>query len=330
MKEKLLKDIEIKLSMKFSADDREKIMQCVISSLRNYEVSEMQTDLCVRYDDINERLLKRYVACLRIDGKSEKTIRQYVYTLSKFAEAAEKPFTEIKPDEIRYYLGTVKQRGCTNRYIENERSYISAFYNWMLNEEIIEKNPCVKIKPIKLEDQIKLPFTPVEIDKLRNTCNRERDRAIIELFLSSGIRCEELCNLKLTDIDIAKKTVHVRNGKGGKDRVTFMSDVAAEHISKYLSNRNLESDYIFGNRKTGGPVTTDSIRKRAVKMGATAGIENVHPHRFRRTFATDLYRRGMDIYSIGKLMGHSNIATTKGYISTADDQLQADYTRFSA
>ena len=181
-----------------------------------------------------------------------------------------------------------------------------------------------------MEKEIRYPFSAVEIDKLRSACKRKLDRAIIETLLSSGIRCEELCNVNVTDVDLDKKTLRVRQGKGNKDRVVYISDVAAEHIKIYLSSRKLQSEALFVSQMSKERFSTDGIKALVKRIGSRAGVTNVHPHRFRRTFATDLYKRGMDILTISKLMGHANIDTTRRYITTADDQLQAEYNKYSA
>lgn len=330
MKDKLLRDIELKLSLQLPTEQREKAMHCIISCLNNYDVTERVTDLTVRHEDLNEQILRRYVACIRIDGKAESSIRQYVRTLIKLAELIRKPYTKMSAQDIRYYLGDIKERGGKNSHIENQRSYVSAFFRWMLDEELIEKNPCAKVKTIKVEKEIRLPFSAVEIDRMRSVCSRPLDRAIIETLLSSGVRRKELCNLKVTDVDLDKRILTVRHGKGGKDRIVYISDVAAEHIRIYLSKRKIKSDVLFVSQISKAEYTPGGMLEMVVRIGAKAQVEGAYPHRFRRTFATEMFRRGMDIHAISKLMGHSNIATTQRYIYTADDQLQAEYRKYSA
>lgn len=156
------------------------------------------------------------------------------------------------------------------------------------------------------------------------------DRAVIETLLSSGLRREEMCNLKVSDVDLDKRILTVRHGKGGKDRVVYISDVAAEHIKIYLDKRRIESDVLFVSKNTGTKYTPGGVLELVMRIGAKAQVDGVHPHRFRRTFASEMYRRGMDINTISKLMGHTNIATTQRYIYTASDQLQAEYKKYSA
>lgn len=329
MKNNLLRDMEIALSMCVDNETKETVMHCIISAMRNYDVIPIVRDLTVRHEMLNEDILKKYAACLLIDGKTKSTAYQYIRMLRKLSEVTGKPFTDMKVDDIRYFLGLSKKRGLKNSSIENQRSYIASFFQWLHDEEEIEKNPCRKIKTIKVEEEIRLPFSPVEIDKLRSSCKRTIDRAIMELLLSSGVRCEELCNLKVVDIDLSKRIVNVKCGKGGKDRVTFMSDVAAEHIRKYLNSRKLIGPFLFIPASKNDRFSTRSIEAIVGRTGLRAEVEDVHPHRFRRTFATDLYKHGMDIASISKLMGHANIEVTKRYVHISNEQLYSEYRRIA-
>lgn len=330
MKDKLIRDIEIKLSETCPGIDRDQVMICIISCLDEYDVSEKSTQLAERPQDVNDRILKRYSACLLLDGKSKNTIFQYIRTCRKLGQDSGKYFTEITTNDIRLFLGQLKVRGAKNSTIENQRSYISAFFRWMLAEDIISKNPCEKIKPIKCENVRRLPFSDVQIDKLRLACRSEKTRAMIEVLLSSGVRCEELINLDINDIDIRRRSVRVRNGKGGKDRVTYISEVAAEHLDHYLNSRNDNGPELFRSQQGGRYSDETSILRIMKSLSKRAGVDNVHPHRFRRTFATQLYRRGMDLHEIQRLMGHSNVQTTLGYIYTDDAQLRAAYQKYAA
>lgn len=327
MKDKLIRDIEIKLSEMCPEIDMDRVMTCVISCLGDYEISEKSTQLVERSQDVNDRILKRYSACLTLDGRSEKTIKQYMWTCRKLGE--NKTFTDMTTNDIRLFLGQLKLNGAKNSHVENQRAYITAFFKWMQSEDLIEKNPCDKVRTIKCEKVRRLPFNDVEIDKLRSVCKTPKRRAIIEVLLSSGVRCEELTNLDIGDVDMRNRTLLVRNGKGGKDRIVYISEVAAEHLERYLSTRKDSSVELFRTQK-GGRYACSGIQDMMRRLGKAAVVSNVHPHRFRRTFATNLYKRGMDVHEIQRLMGHSNIQTTLGYICTDDAQLRAAYERFAA
>ena len=327
MKERLIRDIEIKLSEMYPEIDMDRVMTCVISCLGEYDVSEKSTQLAERSQDINDRILRRYSACLALDGRSEKTIKQYMWTCRKLGE--NKTFTDMTTNDIRLFLGQLKLNGAKNSTVDNQRAYISAFFKWMQSEDLIEKNPCDKVRAIKCEKVRRLPFNDVEIDKLRSVCKTPKRRAVIEVLLSSGVRCEELTNLNIGDVNMRNRTLLVRNGKGGKDRIVYISEVAAEHLERYLSTRKDSSVELF-RTQIGERYSCSGIQDMMRRLGKAAGISNVHPHRFRRTFATNLYKRGMDVHEIQRLMGHSNIQTTLGYICTDDAQLRAAYERYAA
>ena len=312
----------------YSAEETDIISSIITKALNNYELTERSTDLVI-YDDENTRLLKRYCACLLIDGKSEKTVHAYRYTILKMDECLRKPFKETDAYDIRYFLACEKERGVADQTLENTRANLSAFFQWLTMEEFISKNPCLRIKPIKCAEKVRLAFSSVEIDKIRSSCKSLKERAIIEFLLSSGVRVSELCQMKLTDVDFETLAVHVVHGKGSKERVTYIDELTKTHLQRYLLAREETGDFLFFNRlhKQINPGGIRSILKTIEKR---SGVSNIHPHRFRRTFATNLSRRGMDIQEIRKLLGHSNINTTLAYIHTDDSRIHASYRQFTA
>lgn len=304
------------------------IINVVTSTLNDYEITERCTDIIVA-DDLNERLVKRYCACLMVDGKSEKTVYQYRRTIQKLSEFLEKRYTEMGAYDIRYFLAAEQQRGVSLRTCENTRANISAFFQWMAEEELIAKNPVLSIKSIKYVDEVRKPFSDVEMDSLRSACQTLKERALIEILISTGARVEELSELLVSDIDLLNLSVHIRHGKGGKERITYTTAVSAKHLNEYINNRKECGVYLFYNDhhkqlKPGG------IRYILNNLASRAGVSNVHPHRFRRTFATGLASRGMDIQEICKLLGHSNINTTLKYVYTDDSQVRASYNKYIA
>ena len=184
--------------MDLREDIRDKVTAALASVLESYEISERVTAL-VTNESRNLQLLQTYASSLLIDGKSEKTIKMYIYKLKQFGKTID--LIKATTYDIRNYLAQRKVSGISNRSMENERSYISAFYQWLANEEYIEKNPCSPIKPIKYVDEIQKPFSPVEIDKIRSSCKGEKERALIEFLLSSGVRVSELVGICVEDID---------------------------------------------------------------------------------------------------------------------------------
>ena len=327
-REKLLHDIETGIANIIDAELARTVAAVVTKCLANYEVTERCTDL-VLAENPNERILKRYIACLRIDGKSEKTVRQYAYTLKMFLAFVQKPLTEIGAYDIRYYLACEKDRGLSNSTIDNRRSNISALFTWMVQEELIPKSPCETIKPIKTPDVKRYPFTETDIDAMRSVCKAKRDRAILELLLSSGVRVSELCDLDITDLDFQKLSVRVRHGKGDKERITYMTEVAAKYVKAYLKERKDEDAALFLGKKR-NRLTDDGVRQMLTRVEKRSGVGNVHPHRFRRTFASGLAKRGMDIQEIKELLGHSKLDTTMRYVCIDESKVHSSYRQYIA
>ena len=301
----------------------------VTKLLANYEITERCTDV-VTIDPINERLLKRYCACLTVDGKSEKTIYQYRRSVQRFSDFIQKPFTETGAYDVRYYLACEKERGISNTSLENTRANLSAFFQWMALEDIIVKNPMLKVNKIKCPQEIKKPFSDVEIDSLRSACKDRKERALVEMLLSSGVRVSELSEMGVMDVDGSTLSVHVRHAKGGSERMTYTTAIGLKHLNDYLNSRaEPESAWLFCNGKH-EQLKPGGIRAILIRIAKRAGVVNVHPHRFRRTFATNLSKRGMAIEEIQKLLGHKSLNTTLKYVCTDDEQVKISYRKYTS
>ena len=328
-KTRLIQDIMEGLSPTFDSEQLGMINEVIIKALSEYSVEIKSTQLTV-YDDKNARLLKRYAACLLVDGKSKKTIELYMARLKSFSDFLGISFEQIGTYDIRYYLASMKDKGVSNRTLENYRSYISAFYQWMTREDIIPKNPCDKIPPIKYKEEIRNPFSNTEIDLIRTSCSSVRDRAIVETLLSAGIRATELTNLDITDVDFNSLSVHIREGKGSKERFTYITPVCAMYLKEYLLQRSDVVSSLFVSSRAKERITTSGIRNILKRIEKKAKVSDVHPHRFRRTFATNLSKRGMDVQTIAMLMGHSNIQTTMIYITLDNNKILSEYKKHTA
>lgn len=322
-KDSVLRNIERELLTYFDVSDVPQIMNVIIKNMVDYDVFKSCTDVIIK-SDINQKIVKQYMGCLYVDGKSEKTIYQYYRSATLLSDTLNKPFTEMGVYDIRFYLALRKRQGISNRSLENTRANLSAFFQWMMREKLIISNPCLNIKPIKYKQEIRMPFSDVEIDALRSACKTLKERAIIELLLSSGIRVSELVMLNVDDIDKQALSVHIKYGKGNKERTTYITKVAMKHIENYLNNRNEQHSALFCNYQH-QRMHDNGVRYLLNTLAKRADVTNVHPHRFRRTFACCLSARGMNIQDIQKLLGHTNINTTMEYVTIDDGRLQSSY-----
>lgn len=319
----LVRDVETALVGSFTPEQIVMISSAVTKALSNYEITDRCTDLAL-LDDANEKLIKRYRACLMVDGKSEKTIYQYTRTIRKLSERIQKPFTEMGAYDIRFFLALEQERGVSGRTRENTRANLSAFFQWLVNDDIIPKNPIAKLKSIKYPDEVRQPFSDVEIDALRGACENLKERALIEMLLSTGVRVSELASMEVKDVNLNDLSVHVVHGKGAKERMTYTTSVSAKHLIAYLNNRDEKGTALFYNYRH-EPLNAGGIRFVLSTISERAKVDDVHPHRFRRTFATGLAKRGMEVQKIQRLLGHSSINTTMQYITIDDTRIQAAY-----
>lgn len=325
-KKQLISDVTEALVTKLEQDDIDTVSDEMLIALQDYEVTKQAHQIVV-YDGYNEMILKRYKACLIIAGRSPKTIDAYERIVKKLFEAVQKNFTDMTVSDLRYFLAYEKSRGVSNRTLENTRVQISSFFTWLLDEELITKNPCRAIAPIKYPKEVRLPFSAIEIDAIRSACRTKKERAIVELLLASGIRVSELCSMRISDINFDTLTIKVREGKGSKQRTVYINELANKHLVEYLTSRNVNGEYVFYNKKK-QPLNAGGVRHILKTIEERAGVPNVHPHRFRRTFATGLANRGMEIQEIGKLLGHANLNTTLTYVYTSDADLHNSYRKY--
>lgn len=326
-KAQLVSDVTEALLDRLDREEVEVVSEEMAITLNDYDVTKRETQI-VTYSGMNEMILKRYQACLIIAGRSPKTIDAYVRTATKLFEALQKNYTDMSVSDLRFFLAYEKSRGVSNRTLENTRVQISSFFSWLLDEELIEKNPCRSIAPIRYPKEVKYPFSEVEIDAIRTACGTKKERAIVEVLLASGVRVSELCAIQLSDVNFDTYAIAVREGKGGKQRTVYINELANKHLVAYLTNRDIAGNYLFYN-KWKEPLNAGGVRHILKSIEARSGVTNVHPHRFRRTFATRLANRGMEIQEIGKLLGHANLNTTLEYVYTSDDKIHTSYMRYS-
>ena len=323
-----IRTVETTLINHFDPEQVSLISNVLAKTLAEYEITDRCTSI-EPYDGGNERIIKQYAACLIVDGKSKNTVAQYVRTCRKLFELIGKPFTEMNAYDVRFYLAKEMERGLSDQSRENQRANLSAFFQWMVNEEIIPKNPIAQIKPIKCHQEVKKAFSDIEIDALRSACKSLKERALIEFLLSTGARVSEVAEMKVHDVNIETLSVHILHGKGDKERITYTTAVGMKHLLAYIHSRKETGDALFYS-KNHEPIRTSGIRFILNNVAKRAGVSNVHPHRFRRTFATNLSKRGMAVQEIQKLMGHANINTTLVYIATDDSMVQASYKKYTA
>ena len=320
-REELFKAIRTEITNIGLTSEQEKSIESILlTHIRNYTVEKVSTEIVVR-DNTIDQLIKLYVGTKLSEGKSRNTTYAYEKSLYRFFNQCNKPLKEINVFDIRTYL-SICQQNASLRHCENERLKLSGFFKWLYTEKILPEDIACTLKAIKYQKNETPPFTPVEIDTIRSSCTSLRRRAEIEVLLSSGLRCAELCALNRNDIDFSTLKVNVKHGKGNKQRYTYINDVAKKHLLAYLNSRTDDDECMFYTRLN-GRLTDDALSRDLKRIQEISGVDNIHAHRFRHTFATNCYKSGMDIVVIQALLGHTDINVTKGYITADSDYVQS-------
>lgn len=345
--------------------DREKLFNdiCVLvqdDELRNriyimmdkYEITQRETSVALLEEDRNEYLLKTFIIGKTVKGCTKRTLRFYKNTISFVLRYIGKTVDDITTEDIRLYIAQrLYHDRVSKTTVGNEIRALSSFFGYIYNEEVIRKNPMLRIEKIKREKTKKEAFTEIELEKMRAQLGTNREKAIFEILLSTGCRVAELVNVKISEVDNDEMLVH---GKGEKDRTVYLNAKALWALNEYLNERQDTSQYLFagghygwflGSHKGLSPkglkewyknaewvdeerhITMDSVETMIRKIGERAGVK-AHPHKFRRTCATFALRRGMPIEQVSKMLGHESIETTQIYLDLSEQDLKAAHKKF--
>lgn len=301
------------------------IEHVLLVQLQDYEIQERCTEI-VPHDNTSMGLVRKFIATKKLEGKSERTLRRYQTELEKLVSFLDKKLFEVNPYDLRLYLSLYKeQRKISNRTLENMRKTISTFFGWLHDEGLIGQNPARAVKQIKYDKIVRKPFSPVEREKLKNTCTSLRDLALTEFLYASGLRVSEVISLDRSSIDFVTRESAVI-GKGGKERRFYLSEVCAEYLRQYLNSRTDNNAALFVSIKSPYKrLTKEGVEFIVKTLGKKAGISNVHPHRFRRTLATDLVRKGVPIQDVAQILGHSDLRTTQVYVALDQSTVKYHY-----
>lgn len=294
-------------------------------------------------------LIEDYIEHLEVEGgRSDKTAENYHLYLDRFVEfAGDITVDKITPEVIRKY------RIWLNRYKNNNDEVLSiitqsyhliamrGFLNYLSSRDI----PSLSPERISLPKVSRKQVTFLHYDEVERLLSQIplddeaglRDRAIIELLFSSGLRVSELINLNRDHVNTKRREFMVR-GKGQKDRPVFIGEAAAERVNDYLASRSDSLPPLFLSYSKNHTATTSgnfrrltarSVQRLISKYARLAGItKHVSPHTMRHSYATDLLMNGADLRSVQSMLGHSNISTTQVYTHVTDEHLREVYEKF--
>ncbi|MGL1933479.1 MAG: tyrosine-type recombinase/integrase [Fibrobacterales bacterium] len=266
---------------------------------------------------VNKETIEQLAKQLRYLNYSEATIRNYVSVLKDLDRFIEVPFDQLTNQMLKNYfifLSEVKkQMGST---INIAISAVRSLYKIELKKSfsfILEQRP-------RQSKHLPIVLAHDEITQILKAITNSKHHTCISLMYSTGMRVSEVSNLKVADLDIPQRTIHLKEAKGNKDRIVIIPESLIESIKSEMRYSE-PSTHLFRSERGGG-LSTRTISA-IVKRAATKAkiTKNVSPHTFRHSFATHLLEKGVDIRYIQKLMGHSNIQTTTRYTKVAQDAL---------
>lgn len=279
--------------------------------------------------------LKEYENYLKFEKNySMNTINSYLSDIKEYQEFKKGDILSTKKEDILAYLKTIKNLESTT--ISHKISSLKSFFKYYQKREKIKVNPLANIKSPKIAKKLPTYLTLEEVSKLLDVEIKSpydaRNKAILELLYSSGIRISELCNMQTSNYNSYECIIRLI-GKGSKERIIPLGDYAISVLEDYINNyrpkinkKNINS--IFINNR-GDAISRQFIFKVIKKECLKKGIrKNVSPHTLRHTFATHLLQNGADLRIIQELLGHENISTTQIYTHVSNQELKNDYQKF--
>lgn len=303
----------------------EEVLNDVFESKKTYDYSSRN----------NKNLVYQYISAKKIEGCSKRTEEYYLSTLNFFEKSIKCDIRNMDTNQIREYLSNYQKiNNCSNVTLDTVRRILSSFYKWLEEEDFILKSPMKRIHRIKTPVVLKQALSEEQIEVIRKKASsNKRNLAIIDFLLSSGIRVSELVRLNRSSINLNSRTCIVF-GKGAKQRETYFDVRTKIELENYLKSRKDKNRALFvsSHRKSKhGSYTRlsiNSVEKMIRDIGEKTDIENVHPHRFRRTMATRAIDKGMPIEQVQVLLGHTKIDTTLRYANVQQANVRYSHQKF--
>lgn len=262
---------------------------------------------------------------------SDNTVGAYMNDLNKYEEFLKKDILESDTEDLEKYLKYIKNLESTT--VAHKITSIKSYFNYNIKRGIVSVNPADKVSRPKLTKHLPEYLTEEEVGKLLDVEVKSpydyRNKTILELLYSSGIRISELVNIKTSNYDSEECLIRIM-GKGSKERIVPLGDYAVNIMNDYMNNyrpliNKKHTDYVFINNR-GDKISRQFIFKVIKKEALKKGIKkDISPHTLRHTFATHLLKNGADLRIIQELLGHENISTTQIYTHVTNNKLKSDY-----
>ena len=290
------------------------------------QTNDMQTDN-KSVNKVNADIIGKYRRYMKLERNySENTLDAYMSDLQKLLDYVGSEglhVLDVKLDDLRNFVAALVDIGISARSQSRILSGVRTFYTFLILDGYIEGDPTELLVWPKIGEHLPEVLSVEEVDRLEQACDLskwegQRNRTIIEVLFSCGLRVSELINLRLSDLFLNEKFIRVM-GKGKKERLVPISESAVKELQYWFMDRNLmkikpgEEDFVFLNRR-GGHLTRMMIFTIVRRLAEAAGIEKtISPHTLRHSFATALLEGGANLRAIQDMLGHERISTTQIY-----------------
>ena len=334
MVEKILEKIVNEMAPHLDQKQLEHLSNVLYINFHGLEIQEQCTELIPSGLEGDEAKVRMFVASKKAVNRQDNTLRQYTREIRNMLDFLGKRIEDITGMDLRYYYGVMREkRGIKMSTMQTRLHYLSSFWDFLTTEELVRSNPVKKVGVLKLEKVIKKPYSAEELEALRTSCGTLRDRALVEFLYSTGVRVSEMVALNVGDIEMGKQELVVF-GKGSKERKTYLTDGAKFYLRRYLQSRSQEEGLagkpLFETLdKPHDRLTVAGVQHMLRELCKRAKVDNVHPHRFRRTIATDLLNRGMPIEQVKEFLGHEKLDTTMIYCTVKEESVHSSHRKYA-
>ncbi len=284
--------------------------------------------------EVEKSLIESYLSYLLLEKKySRHTVTAYSKDIQSFQLFIGKSVLKIEYSMIRTWIVSLVEDGLSNRSINRKVSSLNSFYKFLLQIEEIKKNPLSRHKALKVAKRVLVPFSELELDDVIKKIGegvgfeRVRDKLIVELLYSTGIRRSELINLKIKDVDLDAGVLKVL-GKRNKERYVPILKSVKQSVQEYFLERKkmeLDTPFLFVTSKGNKIYGTLVYRVINSYFSSVSMKVKKSPHVIRHSFATHLLNEGADLNSVKELLGHSSLASTQVYTHTSLGHLKKVY-----
>lgn len=319
---KLITEIEQKMQSTLDNKQMSELHQVLISVLST--IGDDNTE-----EETEKALLEAFLAAKKVEGCSDKSLRYYYSTINNMLTIVGKTAKHITTDDLRQYLDAYQKKSNASKVtIDNIRRILSSFFSWLEEENHILKSPVRRIHKVKTGKTVKETYTDEALEIMRDSCETDRDLAMIDLLASTGMRVGELVKLNRSDINFQERECIVF-GKGDKQRRVYFDARTKIHLMRYLENRTDSNPALFVSLQSPhNRLQISGVEIRLRVLGRKLGIARVHPHKFRRTLATMAIDKGMPIEQVQRLLGHQSIDTTLQYAMVNQNNVKLSHQKF--